>query len=55
MYAIGAGGARGLSEILDLIGNEASSITGLLGHKTLAGINEASLAKSHAAQGNEKG
>lgn len=50
MYAIGANGEKGLSDILDLIGNEASSIMGLLGCRTAPEITSACLAATHGHQ-----
>ena len=47
MYGLGAGGATGLSDILDLTGNEASAIMGLLGHTDIESIDRNSLASSH--------
>jgi L-lactate dehydrogenase (cytochrome) len=47
MYGIGANGASGLSDILDLIGNEASAVMGLLGHTNVNNIAQDSLAETH--------
>ena len=47
MYGIGANGASGLSDILNLIGNEASAVMGLLGHTNVNNIARDSLAETH--------
>lgn len=47
LYGIGAGGARGLSNILELIEKETSAIMGLLGYTRLEGIDRNCLACSH--------
>ena len=47
MYGIGANGASGLSDVLDLIENEASAVMGLIGHKNVNNINQTSLAQTH--------
>ena len=47
MYGLGAAGASGLSDILDVISSEASSVTGLIGHKSVNEISEANLAATH--------
>ena len=44
MYALGAGGAVGLGQILDLIEAEASSVMGLLGCQNIAELGTANLA-----------
>jgi len=56
MYALGANGAKGLSDILDMVGNEASSVMGLLGCKNISEINGACIATAHgyAAAGQER-
>ena len=47
MYALGAGGAIGLGQILDLIEAEASSAMGLLGCLNIAELGAANLAGNH--------
>jgi L-lactate dehydrogenase (cytochrome) len=47
MYALGAGGAVGLGQILDLIEAEASSAMGLLGCRNIAELGAANLAGNH--------
>lgn len=47
MYGIGAAGASGLSDILDVISSEASSVMGLIGHKSVTEISAANLAATH--------
>ena len=55
LYGLGAGGARGLSDILDLISAEASAVVGLAGHRQVTDINADSLASAHHHAGNGKG
>ena len=50
MYGLGAGGATGLSDILDLISNEASSVMGLIGKKSVTDVGKANLATTHTDQ-----
>ncbi|MDA9929794.1 alpha-hydroxy-acid oxidizing protein [Alphaproteobacteria bacterium] len=50
MYGIGAGGADGLSQILDAIAAEASSVMGLAGQLRAADIDSNNLAASHASK-----
>ena len=47
MYALGAGGAVGLGQILDLIEAEASSAMGLLGCRNIAELGAANLAGNY--------
>ena len=47
MYALGAGGAVGLGQILDLIEAEASSVMGLLGCRNIAELGAANLAGNY--------
>ena len=47
MYALGAGGAVGLGQILDLIEAEASSVMGLLGCQNIAELGTANLAGNY--------
>ena len=47
MYALGAGGAVGLGQILDLIETEASSAMGLLGCRNIAELGAANLAGNY--------
>lgn len=47
MYGIGASGASGLSDILDLIEDEASAVMGLIGHTSVNNIDQNSLARTH--------
>ena len=47
MYALGAGGAVGLGQILDLIEAEASSVMGLLGCRNVAELGAANLAGNY--------
>jgi L-lactate dehydrogenase (cytochrome) len=47
MYGLGSGAEQGLSEVLDMIGQEASSVAGLIGHTKIADIGPANLAASH--------
>lgn len=47
MYGIGANGAKGLSDILDLIANEASLTMGLVGHRRISQIDASCLASQH--------
>ena len=47
MYALGAGGAVGLGQILDLIEAEASSVMGLLGCRNIAELSAANLAGNY--------
>ena len=47
MYALGAGGAIGLGQILDLIEAEASSAMGLLGCRNIAELGAANLAGNY--------
>ena len=47
MYALGAGGAVGLGQILDLIEAEASSVMGLLGCQNIAELGAANLAGNY--------
>ena len=47
MYALGAGGAVGLGQILDLIEAEASSAMGLLGCRNIAKLGAANLAGNY--------
>jgi L-lactate dehydrogenase (cytochrome) len=47
MYGLGAGGAAGLEQILDLIEAEASSVMGLLGCRNIAEIGAANLAGNY--------
>ena len=47
MYALGAGGAVGLAQILDLIEAEASSVMGLLGCQNIAELGAANLAGNY--------
>ena len=49
MYALGAGGAVGLGQILDLIEAEASSAMGLLGCRNIAELGAANLAGNYEA------
>ena len=55
LYGLGAGGARGLSDILDLISAEASAVMGLAGHRQITDISADSLASAHHHAGNGKG
>jgi len=55
LYGLGAGGARGLSDILDLISAEASAVVGLAGHRQVTDISADSLASAHHHAGNGKG
>ena len=50
MYGLGAGGATGLSDILNLISNEASSVMGLIGKKSVTDVGKANLATTHTDQ-----
>ena len=47
MYALGAGGAVGLGQILDLIEAEASSVMGLLGCRNIAELGATNLAGNY--------
>ena len=47
MYALGAGGAVGLGQILDLIEAEASSVMGLLGCRNIAELDATNLAGNY--------
>ena len=47
MYALGAGGAVGLGQILDLIEAEASAVMGLLGCRNIAELGAANLAGNY--------
>ncbi len=47
MFGLGAGGAAGLSNILDVIGDEASAVMGLIGQTQVSDIDEYCLASSH--------
>jgi len=47
MYGLGAGGAAGLEQILDLIEAEASAVMGLLGCRNIAELGAANLAGNH--------
>ena len=47
MYGLGAGGAAGLAQILDLIEAEASSVMGLLGCRNIAELGAANLAGNY--------
>ena len=47
MYGLGAGGAAGLAQILDLIEAEASSVMGLLGCRNIAELSAANLAGNY--------
>ena len=47
MYGLGAGGAVGLGQILDLIEAEASSVMGLLGCRNIAELGAANLAGNY--------
>jgi L-lactate dehydrogenase (cytochrome) len=47
LFGLGAGGAGGLSDILDLISTEASAVMGLAGHQKIAEISADSLASAH--------
>ena len=47
MYGLGAGGAAGLAQILDLIEAEASSVMGLLGCQNVAELGAANLAGNY--------
>ena len=47
MYALGAGGAVGLEQILDLIEAEASSVMGLLGCRNIAELGATNLAGNY--------
>ena len=47
MYALGAGGAAGLEQILDLIEDETSSVMGLLGCRNIAELGVANLAGNY--------
>jgi L-lactate dehydrogenase (cytochrome) len=47
MYGLGAAGGSGLSDILDVISSEASSVMGLLGHKNVEEISATNLAAAH--------
>ena len=47
MYGLGAGGAVGLAQILDLIEAEASSVMGLLGCQNIAELGAANLAGNY--------
>ncbi|MBT6122043.1 MAG: alpha-hydroxy-acid oxidizing protein [Candidatus Puniceispirillum sp.] len=50
MYGLGAGGGSGLADILDVISNEASSVMGLIGHKSVVDVGSANLASTHNAE-----
>ena len=50
MYGLGAGGATGLSDILDVISSEASSVMGLIGNKNVADVGKENLATTHNAK-----
>ena len=50
MYGLGAGGATGLSDILDVISSEASSVMGLIGNKNVADVGKENLAATHNAK-----
>jgi L-lactate dehydrogenase (cytochrome) len=47
MYGLGAGGAAGLGQILDLIEAEASAVMGLLGCRNIAELGAANLAGNY--------
>ncbi len=47
LYGLGAGGARGLSDILGLISTEASAVMGLAGHRQITDIGADNLASAH--------
>ena len=47
LFGLGAGGAGGLSDILDLISTEASAVMGLAGHQKIAEISADNLASAH--------
>ena len=47
MYGLGAGGAAGLAQILDLIEAEASSVMGLLGCRNIAELDATNLAGNY--------
>ena len=55
LYGLGAGGARGLSDILGLISTEASAVMGLAGHRQVTDIDADILANSHYYIGKGKG
>ena len=46
MYGIGANGASGLCDVLDIIENETSAVMGLLGHTNIGEIDETDLAET---------
>jgi L-lactate dehydrogenase (cytochrome) len=47
MFGLGSGGATGLSNILDVIADEASAVMGLIGQTQVSDIDEYCLASSH--------
>ena len=55
LYGLGAGGARGLSDILGLISTEASAVMGLAGHRQVTDISAENLASAHHHTGKGKG
>ena len=55
LYGLGAGGARGLSDILGLISTEASAVMGLAGHRQVTDIGADNLANAHYHTGKGKG
>ena len=55
LYGLGAGGARGLSDILGLISTEASAVMGLAGHRQVTDISVENLASAHHHTGKGKG
>ena len=55
LYGLGAGGARGLSDILGLISTEASAVMGLTGHRQVTDISADNLASAHHHREKGKG
>jgi L-lactate dehydrogenase (cytochrome) len=47
MYGLGAAGGRGLSDVLDLIGHEVSTVMGLVGCRQSRDIDSGCLASQH--------